>query len=65
MRLVRGGRRPEGYDDEAEVVQQNAVLDEAMKHLGQYERDNSQKNDPIADLMAEIARNNIPLPVKP
>jgi len=41
------------------------ALDMAMKHLGQYEKDNLKRVDPIADMMAEIAARGVMLAVKP
>ncbi len=43
----------------------NSALDKAMKHQGLFELDNKQKTDPIAEAIAQIAANNIPLPVRP
>lgn len=43
----------------------NGALNMALKHLGQFEKDNAQKVDPIADMMAAIAARGLTLPVKP
>lgn len=52
-----------GKGDDMEVAQiieykmadRNSAAEKLMKHLGLYEKDNNQKTDPIADLLAQFA----------
>lgn len=53
-----------GLTKKLKVWDKNAALDKAMKHLGQYEKDNSQKVDPITELLAAVAERGAGLQVK-
>jgi hypothetical protein len=44
-----------GLTKRVEFFDKNAALEKAMKHLGLYERDNSQKKDPIRELPDLVA----------
>lgn len=43
------------------LADKGANLDRLMKHLGLFERDNSQKVDPIAALLATMGKSSIPV----
>lgn len=43
-----------GYVKKYKIADKNAALEKAMKHLGQYERDNAQKTDPLAELFKQV-----------
>ena len=42
---------------ELKMVDKNQAVDRWFKHFGLYEKDNKQKTDPIAALLAEIAQS--------
>lgn len=54
--------KPDG-EIEYKFWDKNAALEKAMKHLGEYERDNQQKTDPLAELVKAINAAASPLPV--
>ena len=43
-----------GYVKKYKIADKNSALDKAMKHLGLFEKDNAQKVDPFAELLAAI-----------
>lgn len=47
------------------LADKGANLDRLMKHLGLFEKDNNQKVDPIAALLASIGKSSIPIVREP
>lgn len=43
-----------GYVKKYKLADKNAALEKAMKHLGQYERDNAQTANPLAELFRQV-----------
>jgi phage terminase small subunit len=43
-----------GHVKKYKIADKNAALEKAMKHLGQYERDNAQVLNPLADLFKQV-----------
>lgn len=43
-----------GYVKKYKIADKNAALEKAMKHLGQYERDNAQIVNPLAELFKQV-----------
>lgn len=52
-----------GHTVKVKTWDKNSALEKAMKYHGLYERDNEQKKDPLADLLARISGNGLK-PVK-
>jgi len=50
-----------GVTKKSKLADKNAALEKAMKFHGLYERDNSQKVDPIAQLINELGRSALPV----
>ena len=50
-----------GYLKKYKLPDKGANLDRLMKHLGLFEKDNNQKVDPIAALLAGIAKSSVPV----
>lgn len=53
-----------GFVKKIKLWDKNSALEKLCKHLGLYEKDNNQKNDPILELLKEINERNTGLPVK-
>lgn len=53
-----------GYLKKYKIADKNSALDKAMKHLGQYERDNEQRNA-IAELLAGLRGAAMPISQQP
>lgn len=43
------------------IADKNAALERLFKHLGLFEKDNNQKVDPIAALLAAMGKSSIPI----
>jgi phage terminase small subunit len=56
VRHVRGDDGETAAVIEYKISDKNSALDKLMKHLGGYEKDNSQKADAVAAMIAEIGR---------
>lgn len=54
-----------GYTKKYKLADKGANLERLMKHLGLFEKDNSQKLDPIAALLATMGRSSIPVVKEP
>lgn len=50
-----------GYIKKYKIADKNAALDKAMKHLGQYQRDNEQVMNPLASILQRIAGSSLPV----
>jgi phage terminase small subunit len=50
-----------GYTKKYKIADKNTALEKLAKHLGLYEKDNTQKTSPLTDLYRAIS--NTPLPV--
>ena len=50
---------------EYKIADKNSASDKLMKHLGGYEKDNRQKSDAVAAMLAEIQRGNANAPAFP
>ncbi|MCV2218889.1 terminase small subunit [Thauera sp. Sel9] len=46
-----------GYLKKYKIADKNSALEKLMKHLGLYEKDNSQKTDPLRDLLGQLSGN--------
>ena len=57
-------RRVIGQEIEYKFPEKTAAREQGMKHFGMYEKDNSQKADPILDLLRQIAERGAGIPVK-
>lgn len=53
-----------GYTKKVRVFDKNSAIEKAMKHLGLFEKDNRQKTDPVAELLAAIQERGSGLPIK-
>ena len=52
-----------GYVKKYKVADKNAALEKLFKHHGLYEKDNSQKTDPLSELLKGIIGASAALPV--
>ena len=52
--------KPDG-EIEYKFWDKNAAIEKAMKHLGQYERDNQQKTDPLVEFLRGLSGNALPV----
>lgn len=50
-----------GYVKKWKLADKKGALDMLMKHLGGYKEDNSQKTDPLVDLLAGLSRSALPI----
>ena len=47
-----------GYTKKYKLVDKNAAIDKAMKHFGQYKRDNEQAMNPLVDFLKGLSGNS-------
>ena len=52
------GAKQTQFGIEVKMQDKSAALEKVFKHLGLYEKDNQQKTDPLASLLARVASGN-------
>ncbi|GHC72712.1 hypothetical protein GCM10007320_08770 [Pseudorhodoferax aquiterrae] len=65
VRLGTGEGAERAVVKKYKLADKGANLDRLMKHLGLFERDNAQKVDPIAQLLAGMGRSSVPVVKEP
>lgn len=57
-KALYAGAKEGKYGIEVQMHDKGAAMEKLFKHLGLYERDNQQKTDPLASLLARVASGN-------
>ena len=50
-----------GVTQKIKFWDKNSAIEKAMKHLGMFERDNAQKNDPIREFLNQCSGKALPI----
>lgn len=50
-----------GYTKKYKIADKNTALEKLAKHLGLYEKDNTQKTNPLAELIRAVSGTSLPV----
>lgn len=63
LKRSRGRRVVVGYTAKIKWLDKNTAREQALKHFGLFSKDNGQRIDPIADLVAELMKRRSAPPI--